>query len=171
MVHENHSLMESLLCPPCNNDRFGIYCSLFFACSHLPLILILKKPINCNTSKPSHFIVCIHVYTSVLANMSAFAYSLFISLPELGVFLLLWPLKVHGWHAITKTPLSITLTDRLKKDSIATLPHEHSITRPLSFNVPPLSLYRQLLSITWWLGKMACVTLEERLLCSLLSFG
>lgn len=43
--------------------------------------------------------------------------------------------------------------------------------RPLSFNAAPLSLYRQLLSIIRWLGKMASATPEELLLCSLLSVG
>lgn len=43
--------------------------------------------------------------------------------------------------------------------------------RPLSFNAAPLSLYRQLLSIIRWLGKMASATLEELLLCSFLSIG
>lgn len=32
-----------------------------------------------------------------------------------GVFSYLWPLRIQGWHAITKTALSITLTDRLKR--------------------------------------------------------
>lgn len=32
-----------------------------------------------------------------------------------GVFSYLWPLQDQGWHAITKTALSITLTDRLKR--------------------------------------------------------
>lgn len=43
--------------------------------------------------------------------------------------------------------------------------------RPLSFNAAPLCLYRQLLSITRWLGKMASATPEEMLLCSRLSAG
>ncbi|KAI9525979.1 hypothetical protein NQZ68_002527 [Dissostichus eleginoides] len=43
--------------------------------------------------------------------------------------------------------------------------------RPLSFNAAPLSLYRQSLSITRWLGKMASATPGELLLCSRLSFG
>lgn len=41
--------------------------------------------------------------------------SLFIPSPGKGVFSYLWPLQVQGWHAITKTALSITLTDRLKR--------------------------------------------------------
>lgn len=38
--------------------------------------------------------------------------------------------------------------------------------RRLSFNAAPLSLYRQLLSIKQWLGKMASAASEEPLLCS-----
>lgn len=57
--------------------------------------------------------IFMHVRASV--SVCVFAYSLFICPPEQGVFSYLWPLKVQGWHAITKTALSITLTDRLKR--------------------------------------------------------
>lgn len=61
------------------------------------------------------FAAFIHVCASVSVPMCVFAYSVFISPPEQGVFSYLWPLQVQGWHAITKTALSITLTDRLKR--------------------------------------------------------
>lgn len=35
--------------------------------------------------------------------------------PQQGALSYLWPLQVQGWRAITKTALSITLTDRLKR--------------------------------------------------------
>lgn len=61
------------------------------------------------------FCVCASGFLHLSRLMWAFAYSLFICPPEQGVFSYLWPLKVQGWHAITKTALSITLTDRLKR--------------------------------------------------------
>lgn len=58
---------------------------------------------------------CVYEFLHLSRLMWVFAYSLFICPPEQGVFSYLWPLKVQGWHAITKTALSITLTDRLKR--------------------------------------------------------
>lgn len=82
------------------------------------------------------------------------------------------PLKVQGCCAITKTALSITLTDRLKRgfNSYSSPWALHHRGRHPSTPLP-VPLYRQLLSITRWLGKMASDAPEELLLCSLLSVG
>lgn len=57
----------------------------------------------------------VHLSKFAFVCMSVFASSLFTCPPEEGVSSYLWPLQVQGWHVITKTALSITLTDRLKR--------------------------------------------------------
>lgn len=111
----------------------------------------------------------VHLCTLAFVRLCVFVYSLFIYPAERGVFLYLWPLQVQGWYAITKTALSITLTDRLKggfnSDSSPWALH-HRGRYPST--LAPLCLYRQLLSITRWLGKMASATPEER--CCVLAY-
>lgn len=95
-------------------DSILLWCSLFF-----PFInfhsgsLCMRKKLNCLTFLIQKYlsVTCLHLSHSACV----FAYSLFICPPEQGVFSYLWPLKVQGWRAITKTALSITLTDRLKR--------------------------------------------------------
>lgn len=50
------------------------------------------------------------------------------------------PLQLQGWHVITKTALSITLTDRLKRGFNSHSPPTSTPSpRPLSFNAAPSS--------------------------------
>lgn len=72
---------------------------------------------------PCFFILASWWHTSVhpshLRCVNLFSACLFDQQYRVGVcvcvFSYLWPLLVQGWHAITKTALSITLTDRLKR--------------------------------------------------------
>lgn len=95
----------------CCIHRFHIYSSHACFSSRQTASLSVCREAGGFTSST----VCVHGFMHLSRLMWVFAYSLFICPPERGVFSYLWPLKVQGWHAITKTALSITLTDRLKR--------------------------------------------------------
>lgn len=118
LLCENRGSMGLMVCPPCNIHRFdsSAYCSSPSLPSIQPCFAWRKNlmqlcAINCNIFSS----YCLYACESVSVRVCVFAYCLFICPPEQGVFSHLWPLQVQGWHAITKTALSITLTDRLKR--------------------------------------------------------
>lgn len=145
--------MGSTACPPCDIHRFNIYCPEHHHHPH-------HRPIHLDANKKKrrqqqqHTCLCVRVALRMLALHVSLHAACLSGHQEQDILTLMAPLlRVQGCCAITKTALSITLTDRLKRgfnsySSPRALHHRGRHPSPPRLPSLSLAFYRRLLSIT-----------------------